>query len=256
MTGFASGGAFDLAGVMWNSTNGGRSWKTQIVGPEPIHDFYIFDSLNILGVGGDFEFGASKIRSTDGGSIWNYTELGVFGIANSIGFRTETEAWSALGIVDSLLISTDAGINWSLVGTPDGTRINDLLFVNNNNGWAVGKEGAILKFNSDYVNIKSENNYLPALFSLYQNYPNPFNPSTVIRYSLTGNSFVSLKIFDVRGNEIVTLVNEKQNRGSYNYQFSNDDYQLPSGVYFYRISARDNQLDKEFFESRKMIILK
>ncbi|MBK8549801.1 MAG: hypothetical protein IPL53_01575 [Ignavibacteria bacterium] len=48
MTGYASGGAFDLAGVMWNSTNGGRSWRAKVVGPEPVHDFHIFDSLRIL----------------------------------------------------------------------------------------------------------------------------------------------------------------------------------------------------------------
>ena len=105
-------------------------------------------------------------------------------------------------------------------------------------------------------NIESDNNgdtevenatELPTEFSLSQNYPNPFNPSTVIRYSLSENSFVTLKVYDVIGNEIATLVNEKQNSGTYNYQFSTVNYQLSSGVYFYKITAGSFSAVKRMF---------
>jgi len=91
---------------------------------------------------------------------------------------------------------------------------------------------------------------VPDKFSLEQNYPNPFNPSTVISYSLSENSFVSLKVYDVIGNEVAALVNEKQNSGTYSYQFSTVNYQLSSGVYFYKIQAG------EFSSIRKMTLIK
>jgi endoglucanase len=72
-------------------------------------------------------------------------------------------------------------------------------------------------------------------FSLYQNYPNPFNPSTTISYSISQSSFVSLKIYDVVGREIESLVNEDQNPGEYSIRYNAS--RLPSGIYFLRLSA-------------------
>ena len=100
------------------------------------------------------------------------------------------------------------------------------------------------------IGITQISDEVPDGFSLEQNYPNPFNPSTVIRYSLIENSFVKLKVYDVLGNEIASLVNEKQNRGSYNYQFSTVNYQLPSGVYYYTLQAGVSSITK------KMLLLK
>jgi len=85
-------------------------------------------------------------------------------------------------------------------------------------------------------------------FKLEQNYPNPFNPSTTIRYTIKERSLVSLKIFDVLGNELVTLVNEVRPAGSYSFTFNSDE--LTSGVYFYKLSAGS------FNETKKMILLK
>ncbi|MBK8549931.1 MAG: T9SS type A sorting domain-containing protein [Ignavibacteria bacterium] len=76
---------------------------------------------------------------------------------------------------------------------------------------------------------------VPDKFSLSQNYPNPFNPSTVIRYSLTQSGFTSLKIFNSLGKEVATLVNQKQNAGTYEAEFDNEN--LSSGIYFYTLST-------------------
>ena len=89
---------------------------------------------------------------------------------------------------------------------------------------------------------------LPKYYSLSQNYPNPFNPATTIKYALPIASLVILKVHDILGNEISTLVSEEMEAGEYKAKFSSDE--LSSGVYFYTIIAR------EFTKTRKMLVLK
>ena len=91
---------------------------------------------------------------------------------------------------------------------------------------------------------------LPINFSLDQNYPNPFNPSTVINYQIPVSSHVTLKVFDILGNEIATLVDEFKSAGSYNSTFSIQNYQLSSGVYFYQLKAG------QFVSTKKLLFLK
>jgi len=89
---------------------------------------------------------------------------------------------------------------------------------------------------------------MPQMFALKQNYPNPFNPSTVINYQLPMNSLVTLKVFDILGREVATLVNEVIEAGSYNAQF--DGSKLSSGIYFYTLNAG------EFSATKKLLLLK
>jgi hypothetical protein len=85
-------------------------------------------------------------------------------------------------------------------------------------------------------------------FILFNNYPNPFNPSTVISYQLPISSYITLKVFDVLGNEIATLVNEEKPAGSYQVEFNVVD--LPSGLYLYKIQAGN------YSETKKMLMIK
>ena len=95
-------------------------------------------------------------------------------------------------------------------------------------------------------------------YSLEQNYPNPFNPATKIEYKIQEAGFVSLKVYDLLGKEVATLVNEYKPAGSYQISFSatggsasgGDAYNLPSGIYFYTIKAG------KFLNTKKMILLK
>jgi Secretion system C-terminal sorting domain len=96
--------------------------------------------------------------------------------------------------------------------------------------------------------VEDHNNGNEIRFELKQNYPNPFNPSTIIQYAVSSRQFVSLKVFDVLGNEIETLVNEEKPSGTYEVTWYANN--LPSGVYFYQLKAGS------FIESKKMILMK
>ncbi len=89
---------------------------------------------------------------------------------------------------------------------------------------------------------------LPTVFDLSQNFPNPFNPSTVIRFSVPHESLVTLKVFDIAGKEIISLVNEKRDAGIYDVSFNGAG--LSSGMYFYRINAGS------FTKVMKMVLVK
>ncbi len=91
---------------------------------------------------------------------------------------------------------------------------------------------------------------LPKDFSLHQNFPNPFNPSTKIKYSIPQTSQVQIKVFDVLGSEIETLVSEEKPAGEYNVEFRINNSELSSGVYFYQLKAGN------YVETKKMILLR
>ncbi len=98
--------------------------------------------------------------------------------------------------------------------------------------------------------VKKSPSAVPADFSLLQNYPNPFNPSTNIEYSIPNEEKVSLKIFDVLGNVVATLVDKEEPAGNYRVMFSTSNLNVSSGVYFYRLQAGSNVVTK------KMVLLK
>ncbi|MBM2840398.1 MAG: repeat protein, partial [Bacteroidetes bacterium] len=106
----------------------------------------------------------------------------------------------------------------------------------------------LVKYAQVQVSVEEEETGVPLSYSLSQNYPNPFNPTTAISYQLTATSFVSLKVFDVLGREVATLVNKENKPGSYTVTFSGSN--LSSGVYFYRLQAG------EFVATKKLMLLR
>ncbi|MEO6695065.1 MAG: M12 family metallo-peptidase, partial [Ignavibacteria bacterium] len=91
----------------------------------------------------------------------------------------------------------------------------------------------------------------PASFSLAQNFPNPFNPSTIIRFALPKESIVTLKVYDVNGRLVATLIeNESYNTGFYDKAFSSGEYKLSSGIFFYKLDTGD------FTEVKRMVLIK
>ncbi len=111
-------------------------------------------------------------------------------------------------------------------------EIDDLLFI----------------FNNGAVGINQISSEVPAAYSLKQNYPNPFNPTTHLEFGISNLGFVSLKVYDVHGKEVATLVNENKQAGTYEVEWNGQGF--ASGVYFYRLEAGD------FKETKRMLLVK
>jgi len=180
------------------------------------------------------------------------------GIADaSVYWTTDTTA----GFTSSSMqfVSSDSAVGY-IPAQLDTTIVYYYISATSNSGRRVNKP---LVAPDGYYKFIVENSvtdvaelYHPEEFKLYQNYPNPFNPGTNIKYSIPtvtirqaqSDLFVTLKVYDVLGNEVATLVNERQPTGNYEVIFNASD--LSSGVYFYTLRAGS------FAESKKMLLLK
>jgi hypothetical protein len=114
-----------------------------------------------------------------------------------------------------------------------------------NDGW----DYTTIKYVERPVSVDEMKAGLPAVFSLKQNYPNPFNPSTTIEFSIPVTEFVTLKIFNLLGQEVEILVTEKLNPGIYKYNWNATGFS--SGIYFYGLETK-----KGFIQYRKLILLR
>ncbi len=222
------------------STDNGASWTKVSSG---LTGSWVY-ALAVMGnelFAGLYENGV--FRSNDNGTTWNPTSL--------------IDNVTALAVVDTnLIVGTwshgmyklnNFDSTWRPVGltgkyitsiTSDGSSI--YAGTNYNSVW----KRPLLQV-TDLKELKSEN---PSEFTLYQNYPNPFNPSTKIRFALAFSELVTLKIYDILGNEIRTLVHEEKTAGEYQVEF--DAKELASGIYFYKMQAGS------YTETRKMLLIR
>ncbi|MHA2032753.1 MAG: T9SS type A sorting domain-containing protein [Candidatus Kariarchaeaceae archaeon] len=130
-----------------------------------------------------------------------------------------------------------------------GNGVIDIEIDKYNNKWILIINVGLLIYNEEgIVNIEDEYEIKSSSYLLSQNYPNPFNPTTKIKFQIPELSFVTLKVYDVLGSEVATLVYEDKPAGSYEYEFN--AAQLPSGIYFYRLQAGS------FIETKKMVLMK
>jgi len=145
---------------------------------------------------------------------------------------------------------------WKVIGVKEGmgttTETHYYNFIDDISGLTQGKNYYRLKqvdYNGNYkYSAVTEIVKLPADYSLSQNYPNPFNPVTSINFAISNREFVTLKVYDVLGNEIATLVNEQKPAGEYDIDFNASS--LSSGIYYYQLKAGD------YIETKKMILIK
>jgi len=185
--------------------------------------------------------------------------------ANSMGWRDDNGKQALPDTLSNIQITLSgvAKVDRVWIASPDFQDCSpeDLSFTQQNDSvsFTIPKlnywDMVVVEYSDGAALIKDKNNfgYYNENYNLGQNYPNPFNPETTINYHLPVSSKVMLKVYDILGNEIATLVNKEQDAGNYEVKFSShlDEYkQLASGIYFYTIKAG------EYMETKKFVLLK
>jgi hypothetical protein len=193
-------------------------------------------------------------------------ELNSFTASNTenviiLNWQTATEVNNYGFNIEKRIINLQEFSDWENIGFIEGhgnsNSPKNYTFVDNTNIKGV-IQYRLKQIDTDgkfkYSEIIEIDNNIPKDFALYQNYPNPFNPSTIISYSIPEESFVSIKVYDLLGKEVATLVDERQTAGNYQKSFNADG--LSNGVYFYRIQTNSVNNSVDFIETKKMSILK
>ena len=236
---------------IYKTMDGGETWQELLVSNLSLKSI-CFENENIgLAVGDD----GIILRTLDGGFTWEEIWVKEGYELNSVAFSDYKKAIAVgreKGFVpnNGIIVSIDDVGGACSIQCESWTPIlNDVYFLDDNNGWAVGDGGTIIKTGEgvSFVN-EEEINEIPTNYSLSNNFPNPFNPSTKIRYSILEKSKVSIKVFDILGKEIETLVNEEKPTGTYEITWYAKN--LPCGVYFYQLRTG------ELVETKKMILIK
>ena len=227
--GYACGGMFDIAGVTWSTSDGGALWHPIKTGEAPadeVHGMHLYGPDEVIGAGGDPEqgYGVAMIRTTNGGENWDYEELSMPGNAFDIDFRDENEAWAPLGPQQQLIYSLDAGDTWTRMPSPGNTAIFDMTFPDSMHGYAVGYNGAFLRYKPLGVGLRE-----PAHGRVSARvFPNPADG--VIQLSVEGDMGRSgeFSLYSPEGQKVMALpVNGSGKRI--------DLTGLPPGIYFFRL---------------------
>ena len=156
--------------------------------------------------------------------------------------------WSVSGN-DSVIVSINDTTNVAVLSSPLSWSGRETLFFNVMDDSSASDSDTLLVHVTPYVRINGEGDLeIPKVYSLSQNYPNPFNPITTFKYGLPKRSNVSLKIYNILGQEVTTLVDRNQEAGYHQVQW--DASGFPSGIYFYWMQAAN------FSQVRKMLLIK
>jgi hypothetical protein len=235
------------AGSVWGacySTNDGESWN--VLGAFRLEHF--ISSLAITNtneiVAGTYYYGVHKLNEFS--SFW--TPIGLTG-KSILSMITNEKGDVFLGRANGDVLKYIGDTNWVSLGTGiPSTYVWCLALDSLDYMYAGTANGTVYRSNNTVTevinNFQSELKY----FSIKQNFPNPFNPNTVISYQLPVIGFVTLKVYDILGREVATLVNEEKPAGSYELQF--DGSRLTSGIYFYQLKSGN------YSETKKMILIR
>ena len=186
--------------------------------------------------------------STNNGSNWNAVNTD---LTNKVVTAMTIQGTNLFVGTDGggVFLSTNNGTNWTGINTGLSNKRLHAMIIHGGTIFAGTAGGGIWKRSlSQITSVESMLNNFPANFTLQQNYPNPFNPSTQITYSIPKLSNVSIKVYDILGQEIATIVNDKKLKDLYTLRW--DAQNVPTGLYFYRLVTDEYELTK------KMIITK
>ena len=231
-------------GVSWSEINSGLSNKSVI--SLVASDEKVFAGTNEGGI----------FLSTNNGTSWNEVNTGLTN--TNITCLAISGSNIFAGTENGVFLSTNYGTNWNDISTGlinaniSALAVsNEYIYSGTATVWFSGPigQGVWKRSLSELITSVDYNSIqFPLDFKLSQNYPNPFNPRTTIKYSVPKISQVQIKVFDVLGNEIETLVNEEKPVNTYEITWNAAN--LPSGVYFYQLKAGD------FIETKKMVLIK
>jgi photosystem II stability/assembly factor-like uncharacterized protein len=234
------------------TTNGGTSWTSidLLTYEFTVNEIYLLDQSNGYLVGAGYDnlgtYFNMFVSTNNGGFTLFYKTLST--PLWNVYFESPDIGWIA---GPTIYKTVDGGATWDLLTTSakdfqfQGAESwgisfdNDIIY--SNDGW----QTSTVQF-SFTVGVQDEHKLVN--FNLSQNYPNPFNPSTSLQYAIGSRQFVTLKVFDLLGREVATLVNEEKPAGEYEVEFDGSD--ITSGIYFYQLIAG------EFTETKKMILIK
>jgi len=247
----------DAYGGLYKTYNGGINWNYQFLTDTTSNHYeYTFQQIKFVDYNtgyavGDrvFPYAGAVFKTTNGGINWK----SIFILLGNELYSIETTNNSIVytcGLFQSTIFkSTNGGKDWVTQTTPTTYGPNFITFINSNIGFSCAGRQIMKTTNGGSVFINNISTEIPDGFKLYQNYPNPFNPSTNIKYQIRNKCSVTLKVFDLLGKEIATLINEKQAPGTYEVSF--DGSTLPSGVYFYSLYSDGVKMD-----TKKLLLLK
>jgi photosystem II stability/assembly factor-like uncharacterized protein len=254
--GYACGGMFDIAGVTWSTSNGGEKWypidNTDAPADE-IHGLHLFDSTNVIGAGGDPDlgYGVGMLRTDDGGINWDYEELSMAGNAYDLDFRNESEVWAPLGPAQMMIYSLDAAMSWIQTPTPESTSIFDMIFPDTTHGYAVGYNGAFIKYIPKPVGVAEYDNMG---FDISLNiYPNPASRVITLEFIIPEGEKRGrgeLTIIDSFGREVLEITISDSPAGKNSVDVKVDE--LPAGPYICRLTL--NTMDKSRIASQILIL--
>ena len=215
-------------------------------GEEPDYQIRFNKEAMIIGNVGDLEIGVPG----DGNYAWVEKFPSGYAIEAKIPFTTLAEAATPDDALFTPIVGKRIKIDFSIndadaTGTREGIMTYSPL--NEDRSWAEVNRWSYTWIGDQFVDVEDETT-LPMSYELSQNYPNPFNPSTVINYSVMAKANVTLKVYNLLGQEVATLVNGVKNAGVYQVNF--DASELSSGMYIYQIQAGS------FVTSKKMMLLK
>jgi photosystem II stability/assembly factor-like uncharacterized protein len=228
-------------GATWyNAPLTGAPYASNIAFPSTV----VFNTNKINGIAGSSNIGNTVARTTNGGVSWFSQTIPSTLTGASMQAKYVPNSNTVFIVVSTTTAaqsfkSTDNGATWTTLTWPAGvfncTHMELVYSAGSAYVYAACGDGSVCKLVQTVTGVNEPQTSVPDNYRLEQNFPNPFNPTTTINYSIPKASFVTLKVYDALGSEVMTVVNEEQSAKNYSYNL--DFSRMASGVYYYTINA-------------------
>lgn len=237
------------AGAIAKTTNGGLQWDVS----SPTYMMMGIDCIdtnNVFTVGINVQFASYFCSTLDGGSKWNCSQIPMYGPFYDIGFYNLKVGW-IIGKQGKLLETIDSGKTWSTSNLGNNINLSRIKVLRDEKvGYLQSNKNEFYRV--DVITSVNDEFDMPRYLCLEQNYPNPFNPLTVIKISISKPSYIILKVYNILGKEMTTLLQEYKEIGNYEVKFDASLIAggLSSGIYYYTVKTEKQTLTK------KMILIR